>query len=72
MTDNQTIHMARLYGTPIQKKNAEIEYRFTIKQLKMLLSTTIIVERQAVLDLVDAYAKNNHDLRDAIRARGEA
>jgi hypothetical protein len=27
-------------------------------------------EREAVLDLVDAYAKNNTDLADAIRARG--
>ena len=26
-------------------------------------------EREAVLDLVDAYAKNNNDLRDAIRNR---
>lgn len=29
-------------------------------------------EREAVLDLVDEYAKNNTDLRDAIRARGQA
>ena len=28
-------------------------------------------EREAVLDLVDGYAKNNTDLRDAIRARGQ-
>jgi hypothetical protein len=27
-------------------------------------------EREAILDLVDAYAKNNTDLADAIRARG--
>lgn len=27
-------------------------------------------EREAMLDLVDAYAKNNTDLADAIRARG--
>ena len=27
-------------------------------------------EREAVLDLVDDYAKSNTDLRDAIRARG--
>lgn len=27
-------------------------------------------EREEVLDLVDAYAKNNIDLADAIRARG--
>ena len=28
-------------------------------------------EREAVLDLVDGYAKNNTDLREAIRARGD-
>jgi hypothetical protein len=27
-------------------------------------------EREALLDLVDAYAKNNTDLKAAIRARG--
>ena len=29
-------------------------------------------EREAVIDLVDSYAKNNTDLADAIRARGQA
>jgi len=29
-------------------------------------------EREAVLDLVDGYAKNNTDLAEAIRARGQA
>jgi hypothetical protein len=28
------------------------------------------VEREALLDMVDAYAKNNTDLKAAIRARG--
>ena len=28
-------------------------------------------EREAVLDLVDGYAKNNTDLAEAIRARGD-
>ena len=28
-------------------------------------------EREAVLDLVDGYAKNNTDLADAIRSRGQ-
>ena len=27
-------------------------------------------EKEAILDLVDSYAKNNTDLADAIRARG--
>jgi hypothetical protein len=29
-------------------------------------------EREALLDLVDSYAKNNTDLAAAIRARGQA
>ncbi len=29
-------------------------------------------EREAILELVDSYAKNNTDLADAIRARGQA
>ena len=29
-------------------------------------------EKEAILDLVDSYAKNNTDLADAIRARGQA
>ena len=29
-------------------------------------------EREELLDLVDAYAKNNDDLKAAIRARGQA
>lgn len=28
-------------------------------------------EKEAILDLVDSYAKNNTDLADAIRARGQ-
>ena len=31
----------------------------------------IALEREAVLDLVDDYAKGNSDLRDAIRARNK-
>ena len=31
-----------------------------------------LIEREAILDLVDAYAKNNTDLKAAIKARGQA
>ena len=31
-----------------------------------------MIERECILDLVDDYAKNNTDLADAIRARGQA
>jgi hypothetical protein len=33
------------------------------------IDDAVKAEREAVLDLVDAYAKNNTDLADAIRAR---
>ena len=29
-----------------------------------------LIERESILDLVDDYAKNNTELKDAIRARG--
>ena len=35
-----------------------------------LVKRAIEAEREAILDLVDSYAKNNTDLADAIRARG--
>lgn len=31
-----------------------------------------LIERESILDLVDDYAKNNTDLVNAIRARGQA
>jgi hypothetical protein len=36
-----------------------------------LIADAVEEEREAVLDLAEAYAKNNTDLADAIRARGE-
>lgn len=79
MTDNQTIQIARLYGAPIQEKNAEVEYRFTLEQLKMLISTTITVEREAcakvceaerILGIDDERAYYGELMAAAIRARG--
>ena len=35
-----------------------------------LVERAVEAEREAILDLVDSYAKNNTDLADAIRARG--
>lgn len=77
MTDNQIIQIARLYGTPIQEKNAEVEYRFTLEQLKMLISTTITVEREACVKRAEIALVSNHapwyarqDVIEAIRARG--
>ena len=41
-------------------------------KLKPLTEQAVEAEREAILDLVDSYAKNNTDLADAIRARGQA
>ena len=40
-----------------------------LKDFAALLASA---EREAILDLVDGYAKNNTDLAEAIRARGQA
>jgi hypothetical protein len=37
---------------------------------KLVAAHSASVEREALLDLVDDYAKNNADLKAAIRARG--
>ena len=49
-----------------EEANARANASWTLMCEKM-----VAIEREAVLDLVDGYAKNNTDLRDAIRARGE-
>ena len=36
------------------------------------LKAAVLAEREAILDLVDGYAKSNTDLADAIRARGQS
>ena len=41
-----------------------------IDSLKAFAALVRADEREAILDLVDSYAKNNTDLADAIRARG--
>ncbi len=38
---------------------------------KELVELIVQTEREAILDLVDAYAKNNTDLAEEIRARGD-
>ncbi len=47
----------------------------TREELDVFLRTwqrAIQAEREVLLDLVDDYAKNNTDLKAAIRARGQA
>ena len=40
--------------------------------LRRFAALVASAEREAILDLVDGYAKNNTDLAEAIRARGQA
>jgi len=42
------------------------------KELNVFAALVAAAERWAILELVDSYAKNNTDLADAIRARGQA
>ena len=42
----------------------------TSEELERFTDLVRADEREAILDLVDSYAKNNTDLADAIRARG--
>jgi len=68
-----TIDMAREAGSqeygPLTRN-----WSFELTQLKafeaLVRADERSVEREALLDLVDAYAKNNTDLKAAIRARG--
>lgn len=39
--------------------------------IKQHVAEAVKVEREELLDLVDSYAKDNADLKDAIRARAE-
>ena len=41
-----------------------------LSNLEHFAALVASAEREAILDLVDGYAKNNTDLAEAIRARG--
>jgi hypothetical protein len=49
-----------------------LDAKYTAAQMKEYAKRVQLLEREALLDLVDAYAKNNTDLAEAIRARGQA
>ena len=53
-------------------KESEYYTTWTVStpHLVELVERAVEAEREAILDLVDSYAKNNTDLADAIRARG--
>jgi len=69
MTQDEIINMARKVGLPHWYQTKEV---VNIELLEAFAKLVAQHEREAVIDLVDSYAKNNTDLADAIRARGQA
>ena len=77
MTQDEIIEMAKQVG---MIKDGEwwfssfykTEQDVHISHLEAFAKLVAQHEREAVIDLVDNYAKNNTDLTDAIRARGQA
>jgi len=68
MTQDEIIEMAKQF-CPYQSEELRGAYYDGFMKASKLVAHH---EREAVIDLVDNYAKNNTDLTDAIRARGQA
>jgi hypothetical protein len=70
-----TIEMAREAGFDITCDPTETPWRTFVEgwedQLKAFEALVRADEREALLDLVDDYAKNNDELKTAIRARNK-
>ena len=76
MTRDDIIRMAREAGLLVIETADGGEAVYTwphgiTDELERFAALVAAAEREAVLDLVDAYAKNNTDLAAAIRARGQ-
>ncbi len=72
MTQDEIIEMARqVCDIDIDKRG---RHTFVCDEYGLEAFAKLVAqhEREAVIDLVDSYAKNNTDLADAIRARGQA
>jgi len=68
-----TIDMAREAGAMFDLGEPHPDMLLVLKAFEALVrADERSVEREALLDMVDAYAKNNTDLKAAIRARGQA
>jgi hypothetical protein len=74
MTQDEIIEMTRQAG--IKRRTDEFYSEFCdgvyFDDLETFAKLVRENEREEILDLVDGYAKNNTDLADAIRARGQA
>jgi hypothetical protein len=71
MTKDETIKLAREAAAKHGHTLREVPQTETVELLVEFYTMATALEREAMLDLVDSYAKNNTDLRDAIRARGK-
>jgi len=72
MTQNKIIEMAiQAKAIPMHKDFNQLALIGT-ENIEAFAKLVAEKEREAVLDLVDDYAKDNTDLADAIRARGQA
>lgn len=72
MKQDEIIEMAlEEWRSGDQVKQAGLDRNYT-NLFKAFAKLVAAKEREAMLDLVDDYAKNNTDLADAIKARGEA
>ena len=73
MTKEEIIEMAKKAGFErlgVYAQFGDDWVGFT-KDLETFAKRVAEKEREAVIDLVDGYAKDNTDLADAIRARGQ-
>ena len=71
MTQEDIIRMAREAGLHLA---TDVNWMpvINLANAEKFADLASAAEREAILELVDSYAKNNTDLADAIRARGQA
>jgi hypothetical protein len=71
MTRDDIINLARQHGKPVQEKNAEVEYLFTLEGVNALL----VAEREACIEDCNAEARDDGTAQrivERIQARSQA
>jgi hypothetical protein len=70
-----TVHVMfqlEAFATLVEEAATEAANARATSSWTLMCEKMVAFEREAILELVDSYAKNNTDLADAIRARGQA
>jgi len=62
----------RLFAALVAAAATEAANSRATSSWTLMCKKMVAFENEAILELVDSYAKNNTDLADAIRARGQA